>query len=77
MERRMDWRELRLLDVDGRTPLLVDEETRRRLLDEFRTTGGMHGAFFAKLGMPHEDPDDASTWGPQSPGHVDWTGFPS
>ena len=75
MERR-HWQDLQLLDVDGATPLNVDEATRRRLLDEFRRTGGsMHGAFFARIGAPHEDPEDASTWGPTSPEHVDWTGL--
>lgn len=72
---RTSWRDLQLLDTDGRTPLNVDDATRRRLLDEYRRTGGMHGAFFAPLGLPHEDPDDASTWGPPSPDAVDWEGF--
>jgi len=72
---RTSWRDLQLLDTDGRTPLNVDGAIRRRLLDEYRRTGGMHGAFFAPLGLPHEDPDDASTWGPASPEHVDWGGF--
>ena len=75
MMERTHWRELRLLDVDGRTPLNVDEETRRRLLDEYRRTGSMHGAFFARIGAPHEDPEDASTWGPASPEHVGWAGL--
>jgi len=75
MEHRTDWRALQLLDVDGKTPLNVDEETRRRLLDEFRRTGGMAGAFFAPLGLLHEDENDASTWGPPSPDDVDWEGF--
>lgn len=69
------WSDLELFDADGKTPLNVDDATRRRLLDEFRRTGGMHGAFFAPLGLPHEDPDDASTWGPPSPDAVDWEGF--
>ncbi len=30
---------------------------------------------FAPLGLPHEDPEDASTWGPASPEHVDWAGL--
>jgi len=72
---RMRWTDLQLLDTDGRTPLRVDGATRRRKLDEFRRTGGMHGAFFAPLGLPHEDPEDASTWGPASPDDVDWEGF--
>lgn len=72
---RMNWQDLQLLDVDGRTPLKVDEETRHRLLDEYRRTGSMHGAFFAPLGLPHENPEDASTWGPELPEHVDWAGF--
>ena len=69
------WQDLQLLDVDGATPLNVDAATRHRLLGEYRRTGGMSGAFFAPLGWPHEDPDDASTWGPPSPDHVDWGGF--
>lgn len=72
---RMRWTDLQLLDTDGRTPLRVDGATRRRLLDEFRRTGSMHGAFFARIGAPHEDPEDASTWGPASPDDVDWEGF--
>ena len=38
--------------MDGRTPLNVDEETRRRLLDEYRRTGSMHGAFCPHWGAP-------------------------
>ena len=41
MMEQTHWRELRLLDLDGRTPLNVDKETRRRLLDEYRRTGNM------------------------------------
>lgn len=68
------WSELALFGRDNQP--INDEEQVRKALDEFRRTGAMNGVFFERLGLPHEDEEDASTWGPESPEHVDWTGFP-
>jgi hypothetical protein len=46
-------------------------------LREYRRTGGMDGVFFRPCRLPHEQPDDASTWGPDHVEDVDWTGFPT
>ena len=67
------WDELELFDSDGNT--LTTPENIQKALQEFRRDGGMLGVFFHFLGFPHEDPDDASTWGPPSPDAVDWEGF--
>lgn len=67
------WTELELFDRDNDP--VTDEETIRTALDEFRRTGAIDGYFFARLGLPHEDDEDASTWGPESPEAVDWAGF--
>jgi len=69
------WSELALFDLDNRP--ITDFERVRAALEEFRRTGAMAGVFFERLGLPHEDEEDASTWGPESPETVDWTGFPS
>jgi hypothetical protein len=45
-------------------------------LREFRQTGEIYDWFFRRLDLPHEDPEDPSTWGPLSPESVDWSGFP-
>jgi len=50
-------------------------EKRHRALADFRLTGTMFGAFFARVGGDWEDPDRPDTWGPESPESVDWTGF--
>lgn len=67
------WQDLRLYDRDDAE--ITDARSRRAALEEFRRTGAMNGVFFGRLGLPHEDPEDASTWGPESPDFVDWTGF--
>lgn len=69
------WQELvdRMVDKEGRR---LTEEEAIRALEEFRRTGGIAGVFFDYFGLPHENPEDASTWGPESPDAVDWTGFP-
>lgn len=66
------WTTLELVDGDG-----SDLTGGRRIaaLREYRATSAINGVFFARTGLPHEREDDASTWGPQSPAHVDWTGF--
>ena len=66
------WDELELFDSDGNT--LTTPENIQKALQEFRRGGGMLGVFFHFLGFPHEDPDDASTWGPPSLDAVDWEG---
>lgn len=45
------------------------------LMREFKNTGGISGHFFEQTGANHEDPEDASTWGPKTPDDVDWLGF--
>lgn len=50
-------------------------EDRDRALREFRETGTMRDAFFARTGGSWEVEDDPSTWGPESQEDVDWTGF--
>lgn len=67
------WSELELIGRDNQP--ITDEDQIHRALDEFRRTNSMNGVFFERLGLPHEDEEDASTWGPESPEHVDWTGF--
>ena len=69
------WSELALFGRDNQP--INDPEQVQEALSEFRRTGAMNGVFFERLGLPHEDEEDASTWGPESPEHVDWTGFPS
>lgn len=70
---KIRWQDLALTDRDNDP--VTDEDAIREALREFRETGGIDGYFFVRIGAPHEDEDDASTWGPASPDHVDWTGF--
>ena len=71
----MNWRELRLFDIENQD--IADEERIVRALREFRETGGMYGVFFHFMDLPHEDERDPATWGPESPDDVDWTGVPA
>ncbi|MFO7173942.1 MAG: hypothetical protein DIU70_013430 [Bacillota bacterium] len=70
------WQDLvdRLVDTDG---VRLTEEQAIKALREFKETGSIFGVFFERMNLPHEDPEDASTWGPESPADVDWTGFPA
>lgn len=68
------WSELTLIGRENQP--ITDPEQVQEALEEFRRTGAMSGVFFERLGLPHEDEEDASTWGPESPETVDWTGFP-
>ena len=74
------WSELRLFTVEGLDIVPGNyhnaEAWRLRCLAEFRRSGGMSTVFFHRLGLPHEDPQDESTWGPESAESVDWSGFP-
>lgn len=63
-----------LVVIDSEDHEITGEDRRKALVD-FRLTGTMFGAYFERTGGPHEDPEDASTWGPETPAHVDWTGF--
>lgn len=74
LELMIHWSELALFGRDNQP--ITDPEEVREVLSEFRRTGAMNGVFFERLGLPHEDEEDASTWGPEAPEHVDWTGFP-
>lgn len=67
------WQQLRLIDRDGDE--ITDADRIRAALEEFKRTGSINGVFFGRLGLPHEDEDDASTWGPAYPEAVNWTGF--
>lgn len=77
------WDTLRLRPVDGIGVLSVDNVAFDKrgssrylaLLQEFRTTGGMLDYFFERIDFPHEEEEDPSTWGPQSPDEVVWDGF--
>lgn len=70
------WTVLQLFDKDN-DPVETTSERGISALQEFRETGSINGVFFQAIGADHEDPDDASTWGPQTPADVDWTGFPA
>lgn len=67
------WQDLALFDRDNQD--VTDADEIRAALHEFRETGAMLGYFFRRIGWPHEDEDDASTWGPPSPERVNWDGF--
>jgi hypothetical protein len=69
------WQDLVLLNADNQD--VTDPDEIRRALAEFREHESINRYFFRRIGAPHEDPEDASTWGPQSPEHVDWTDFPA
>jgi hypothetical protein len=74
---RRHWMDLDLTDSEGAEFRYLDDKERFvGKLQEFARTGGIDGVFFASTDAPHEDPDDASTWGPRSKDEVDWTGFP-
>ena len=70
---KLPWRSLGLVTGDG-YKLHYDE--RVEALREFRQTDDMGDVFFEPCDLPHERPDDASTFGPASPDDIDWTGFP-
>ena len=73
----ISWRDLVLIDYNTAEERPVEGEELIRYLREFRETGGIAGlVYFERLGLPHEDPDEFWTWGPESPEYVDWTGFP-
>ena len=61
MTEETKWQHLELIDADGDT--ITDESYKVDKLREYRTTGGMHGVFFAGM---------AWDVGPA----VDWAGFP-
>jgi hypothetical protein len=61
-----------VLDLETLRP--VDGEIRARALREMRRTGGMLGFILGRVGAPHEDADDVSTWGPADE-DIDWAGF--
>lgn len=67
------WQDLELFDTDNRE--ITDPDEIRQALAEFREHGTIHGYFFRSIGAAHEDMNDASTWGPESPEDVDWTDF--
>ncbi len=79
---RIDWHKLELFEGSDEGGAFdyygcpFGKEWFVQRLQEFARTGGMDGVFFARIGAAHEDEEDASTWGPQSPEQVDWTGFP-
>lgn len=70
---KVHWSRLELLDKDNDD--ITDQGQIRRYLTEYRERGCGLGWFFKRLGQSHENPEDASTWGPVSPAFVDWSGF--
>ncbi len=66
-------RDAAVLDMATGATLTGGERARR--LESFRQSGQMWGAIFPYGSESHEDSEDESTWGPESPAHVDWTGF--
>ena len=72
-----NWKEPVLTDSEGDQ---VDCNQRNdeflKALRQFRKSGGIDGYFFERGWGAHEDPEDASTWGPKSPDKIDWVGFP-
>lgn len=76
---RKRWTDYTLRDGDDYEYSFDKPHTRDqyiRAMAEFKKTGGISGFFFEYQGRPHEDSEDASTWGPRSPEEIDWTGFP-
>lgn len=70
------WSDIELHDSDGDVySVSKNPETFRREMRRFRDDGEMNDLFFPFGGEPHEDRDDASTWGPQSADEIDWTGL--
>lgn len=67
------WQSLRLINCDNQP--IADSARIHAALAEYRASGEMSGVFFTQMDLPHEDPNDASTWGPVAPTDVDWTGF--
>lgn len=67
------WTELTLTDSNGQPA----RQELRKLLSEWRKTDSIYGWFFAYGGEAWEDKGDPSTWGPESPDDIDWTGFES
>ena len=68
------WTTLVVRDARGHELGTVE---RIEALAEWRATGGMRNAWFDYRGEEHEDPDDASTWGPCTAHDVEWRGFPA
>jgi len=77
---KIHWTQLRLFyeheGRDGENIVPADDPEAIEALKEFKRTGGMFKWFFTYMGLPNENPEDPSTWGPPSPDAVDWTGFP-
>jgi hypothetical protein len=67
------WQDLKLFNTDNQE--ITDPDEIRQALTEFHEYGSISGYFFRSIGAQHEDPEDSSTWGPELPEHVDWTGF--
>jgi hypothetical protein len=82
--KKYDWQTIQIWNgSDDRTKLVCCDSphqyTQKDIIEalaEFRQTNGMGGWFFDFDGRKHEDPADASTWGPKSPNEINWAGFP-
>jgi hypothetical protein len=70
---KVHWSKLELADGEGCD---ISGSERIKALDKFKTTGEMAGAVFCQTGSEHENPRDATTWGPKDADGVDWSGFP-
>jgi hypothetical protein len=68
------WQNLIVQDTEGEE---LQDARRITALREFQETGAMRDRIFSRMNLPHEIEDDCSTWGPQSPGDVEWDGFPA
>ena len=72
----INWRHLEMFDREN-SEVDPESDIGIKALNEFRLSGGIDGVFFNQIGASHEDPEDASTWGPASPADVDWSRFPA
>lgn len=73
MSKKLHWTSLPLLLADGRG-LKPETTLGIHALAEFRRHHSMGRVCFGQTGGPHERLNDPSTWGPESPDSVDWTG---
>jgi hypothetical protein len=79
MAHKVHWTRLKMFEGSDEQVFGYTDNPDRFLdkLREFSKTNGMDGTFFTRIGAAHEDLEDASTWGPESPDTVDWSDFPA
>jgi hypothetical protein len=54
----------------------VEGTAKLRALDEYRLTGIRPGGPYLERTFGIWEASDPTTWGPESPAHIDWTAFP-